>query len=434
MASPASRRHGAAAKCSRMLAFRLGSSLIAAVILSSCSRPPDTGPRAHEDALALLGAVSVAEAYVFGEIGRVARIDRTGYRAHLAVRAVISGAVRAGDQIEIAWEELATQRAPRFAKGDVVVLALAPLPSSTLWLHRFPPQLRNNKVFLVAANGDAFLRGADPNRIAPLRAWVVLPPSERAGSAGARALARVVAGGEERLALAAAQILRGSYSADKLEDPDVVAALTGAMRHHQNAEVLEAILGLLENRPVPALRPIVLELAARDHEPLKLAAWRVLARWADPAAREQLAAWAASSDPRWRVLAAEASAVAGKYQWLDSLSTDAAPEVRLRVAGSSTQPDDAEAIPRLAKLLGDADANVRRTAARSLAQQGTQAMTVLQDALNSNDPNRAAAAVLALAEMGEQGKALLLRASAEHPEESVRKLAQLAIGQPQHEH
>lgn len=405
------------------------------LILAACSRAPsDPAPRAEGDAAVLLGAVSVATAYAYGEIDRVARIDRTGYRARLLVHQSVAGALPAGQPVEITWEELALQRAPRFARGDQVLVALAPLPGTTLWLHRFPPQLRTQAIFLVAAGGDAFLRHLDPASVDAFARYARLAAEQRTGPEGARALAAIVARGEGRLALAAARVLAQTAATAALEDPEVTSALRSVLTHEKPTAVVESVLALVRERDLRVLRDSVLTLAQAG-TPFSRPAWEVLVAWRDAAISNQMVAtWSRAAEPEWRSLAALAAARLGDPDVLDRLAADSDPPVRQRVAEASARSEDAARVPRLVRMLGDADEGVRHAASIALARCGPVVLPALEASLFSNDSSRAPAAVLALAELGNDGRDLLARAAREHPDERVRTLAALALGKPQAEH
>ncbi|MCX8072551.1 MAG: HEAT repeat domain-containing protein [Candidatus Binatia bacterium] len=394
-------------------------------------RQAEQAPPAQEDPAALLGAVSVASGYAVVRIERVARIDRVGYRAVVTVEESLSGPLARGERVEIAWEELASRRPPRFSRNDQVLLALAPLSSTSLWLHRFPPQVRSKKIFSVAANGDAFVRSPGPASLDSLKNYVTLEPSVRAGIAGTRALAQIAALGEARLSVAALEILASSADDMQLQDPDVIDALTRALRHTEPT-VRQSALSLVRKRSLRILREPVLHLARSHNDELAAQAWDALLSWRDPAIVEPAAAWAGDPREDWRILAARAAGSFALADLIEKLAVDPAPSVRRALAQSLAPIPDH--LTRLLRLMDDRDESVRRAAATSAARVGPGAIPHLEDALSSGNSRYAAAALLALAEMGNTARPILERVAAEHPDESLRHFAALALGRPRPEH
>ncbi|GBD27231.1 hypothetical protein HRbin30_02576 [bacterium HR30] len=399
--------------------------------LAGCTANPPDLPRAQEDPKAVLAAVSVAQAYVCGQVGRIARIDRTGYRAEFLVQQVLSGMLGSGERLEIAWEELATQRAPRFAKGETVLVALSALPATALWLHRFPPQLRDGKTFAVAAQGDAFLREPRCERFGALKSYVALEPNERTGRKGAQALAELGASSDERLAMAALEMLGTTFEGSALRHEAVTQGIARALGHG-SAATRKAALDLARRHQLKELRAPILQIAQSDSTDLSRLAWEALLSWKDPELDERLAAWSSSSALEWRVLAAKVAAATDKQQVIEQAIKDPSPLVRQALA--EHLPPESKFLPWLLVLLGDPEQGVQRTAAIKIAQVGPAALSALEEAALRGNARKAAAAVLALAELGETSQAILERLAAEHPEESVRQLAALALGRPQAEH
>lgn len=400
--------------------------LALAMVLTGCTPPRYKAPPAQDDPRALLGAVSSARVYACGQVGRVARIDRAGYRAQLVVTHVVSGPLRAPEHLEIAWEELASHRPPRFSKGDQVLVALSPLPGTTLWLQRFPPQLRDGKTFVVAAEGTAFMRNADCRRLQPLQVYASLAPAQRATATGARALAELGASAEERLAVAALEILRTGFDHALLSDAAITDAVARALRRSE-ARVKRASLELARVHRLEQLRKETLEIAESDPGEVGSLAWEVLVAWKDPQVFERLPAWASAPQLEWRLLAAKAAAANGTQEVIQMALHDPVPAVRQALA--EHLPADLAHLASLLTLLGDPDLDVRRAAATKIGRVGLPAVAPLEQTLSQRDPHSAQAALLALAEMGTESRAILERVAAEHPDEALRQLAALALGQ-----
>ncbi|GIW43800.1 MAG: hypothetical protein KatS3mg077_1082 [Candidatus Binatia bacterium] len=404
---------------------------ILACALAHCTEQRTEGRRAAEDPVALLGAVSVATAYAHVRFDRIARIDRTGYRAECIVRTPVSGPLRAGDKITIAWEELATHRAPRFRSGEDVLLALTPVPSTSLWLHRFPPQLRDGKTFVVAAQGDAFVREPDSSRLAWLQAYVGLDPARRSGPEGAAALAQLAARGEERLAHAALKILSQRPAGQLGAQPEVIAALSQILRDGPTSLQL-LVVEIARTGPIPGLRSAIVERAQHDVGEVGKLAWATLVAWQDPLVRPQVQAWAEAQDTYWRRLAGQAAIAFDMREVLEKLRSD--PEASVREVLARELPATPRSLPLLTTLLSDPDEGVRRAAALTVARVGPAALPELEALISRPGDPAAPAAVLALAEMGDMGRALLEKTAERNPDERLRRLAALALGRAQSEH
>ena len=112
----------------------------------------------------------------------------------------LASAWAAGTVLSIAWEELASMRAPRFVADQRVLVCLTPLPGSTLWQKRFPDAKARQKTLAVAHGGDAFLREPRPGSVDELEHFAKLPAGLRAGATGSSRLLALAAQAELPLA------------------------------------------------------------------------------------------------------------------------------------------------------------------------------------------------------------------------------------------
>ena len=149
----------------------------------------------------LVEALEAAPAAVVAVVAEPRQIDAHGYTARLAVESALAGRVPAGAELRIGWEELATSRAPRFADGERVLLALEPLPGDSIWATRFPDPVLRSRVFGVSMRGDAFLRAPSPRAVERLEHYLKLAASDREGANGAALLAELAADTEPPLAV-----------------------------------------------------------------------------------------------------------------------------------------------------------------------------------------------------------------------------------------
>ena len=140
----------------------------------------------------MLRGAETARRVVAARIDSVAKIDRHGWRATLAVErdllATAASDAPVTEVLAIGWEELAEGRPPRFSDGDRVLVALDPLPGQTLWRNRFPKR----DGFAVAERGTAFLRDPDAATLDGLARYLGVAAAEREESPGVEALAALV--------------------------------------------------------------------------------------------------------------------------------------------------------------------------------------------------------------------------------------------------
>jgi HEAT repeat protein len=102
----------------------------------------------------------------------------------------------------------------------------------------------------------------------------------------------------------------------------------------------------------------------------------------------------------------------------------------------------AEAVTRLARLHGiaalsdvtraleDPAAPVRLAAVRAAATLDPEAVAALRSVAGNDSSDAARAAIAALSLMGREAHAVLTEMAAEHPDEGMRLLSRIAIGQP----
>lgn len=396
---------------------------------------PDPAPAAG--GAALLGAAEGATAVVVGRVRGPERIDLHGWRAALVVERSLRGGRPAGDELAIAWEELAPRRPVRFADGARVVVALEPLPPGSLWSQRFPKR----DALAVAARGEAFLRDPEPGTLEPLAAWLALAPAARESTPGIESLAALSASGEPRVAASALARL------------DAVSLL--AERVYGSEAAAETLAGLLadEARP-PELRRHAFDLAARHAlrtlEPaieaqasrasdVQGAAVDALARLRGGLPTERAAELLRASDPAVRAAVARRGGEGVKLETLRALlAGDPAGDVRGAAAEALAERDGAASLDALVAALRDSDPGARAGAMRGLAGLGAAAVPALRreiwETAPTAEPGRLAGAVLTLALLEPDGIAELRRIAHEHPSEKIRRLADLALGRIRDRH
>lgn len=384
----------------------------------------------------LLDAAEGAALVVTGTIAASAPVDRHARRARLAVErtpfdaaataAATPAATASGRSLVIAWEDLALERAPRFVDGDRVLVALLPLPTASLWRQRFPRA--EEEVWVVAGGSEAQVKNPTAAEVEALAEYLALDPGRRWGASGGRALARLVRhspamAGDALLRLADAN-RAAALDAESLALLSAVVADEKRARSDRAAIVELAgryrVLGLrpaleAQARPGRTLEPeAVLALAALDGEQeLDPARARALLRRDDPLVRAAGA----------RLLRGDAA-----ERELPRLARDdKAPAVRLAAAETLAASGTIWGIEGAIEALRDRDPLVRSGASRALAARGSEAIPYLKAQL---DKNTAAApgAIVTLSLMGPDGMAIVAQAARTHPDEHVRALARLALG------
>lgn len=412
-----------------ILALFISWAAAAQEMLAPPPAPAEAAPAAG--ASALLAAAEKAPHVVVGRVSAPTRIDRHGWRATLLVERTLHGDPPAGQTLVIAWEELGTKRPARFADGVRVVLALEPLPPGSLWRERFP----KGDALAVAARGEAFLRNPDADTLEPLSAWLSVGPAAREDARGVAALAALAARGQPRLATAALRRLDAIPDlADRVPSADT-AAKDLAQLFADGARPLDLRRGAFDlagRRKLVALQPAIEAIASTPSE-VQGAAVDALGQLRGGFPVERAAELLRSPDPAVRAAVARRAGEGVPNATLRALfASDPAPAVRAAAATALAAREGPAANDVLIVALRAADSQVRSAAMHGLAAQGAAAVPALREEIWESaptaEPGRLAGAVLTLALTGGDGLAELRRIVHEHPSQSVRRLATLALG------
>jgi len=379
----------------------------------------------------LLTGSESAVATVVGRIEEPTRIDHDGYQAWLVVEHTLQGRLPAA-RVRIAWEELSASRPVRFKERDRVLVALAPLPSASLWRNRFPQADAAAEVFVVAEEGDAFVVHPDRESITGLAAYLTLPSAERAGSSGSAALAFLVARGAPLLAVACASALRDSPD----ESPLTAAAesdLLKALQTREQPAIQALLVEIATRRRLKGLRRGLEDLGRRNPD-LALPASLAVATIDGGMGDETVLALLRDADPVKRNVAVRFARGAAVEQLLPLLRSDPDPRVRAAAAVTLIDQRGSAAMAQVIAALGDPDGFVRAEAARAIGSLGAVAVEPLLAAAQCGPEPAAQAAILAIESTGAGNEALHELAD-HHPQASVRRLAKLALGKlDNHQH
>jgi hypothetical protein len=380
----------------------------------------------------LLEAMESAPATVVAQFGEPARAGQSAYSARIRVERSLHGPLEAGDEARIAWEELASARAPRFAAGERVLLCLQPLPGASIWRERFPDVAERKGLLSVAARGKAFLRRPSLGTLGVLEHYLALPRELREGPGGAVYLVDLAADAELPLAKSALERLGGLPALDEALAEGPGERLAGAfLRADADDAFRDALAELVGRRRLDSTRPGLEVLAASDPPP-PAQVFEALAALEGGVAGPRLEVLLEDAPAaQRRVAARHASGPEAADTLAGLLRADPAPEVRVAAVERLAELEGEGALEPLLGGLADPEGAVRGAAARRLAGLGAAAVPRLQQVVDGNDPEAASAAVVALGLCpAPQARQALLAISSSHPDPALRALAELALGGP----
>lgn len=414
-----------------MRGSRLGPALAGLLLVLAVSPARGGAPRAA-GGVHLLEAMESAPATVVAQVGEPARAGQSGYSADIRVEQSLRGPLEAGAGARIAWEELASARAPRFAAGERVLLCLEPLPGASIWRERFPDAAERKTLLSVAVRGRAFLRRPSLATLGVLEHYLALPRELREGPAGAGYLVDLAAGAELPLAESALERLGGLPALDEALVEGPGERLAGAfMRSDADDAFRDALAELVGRRGLESTRPVLQALAASDPPP-PAQVFEALALLEGGVEGPRLEALLEHAPPAQRRVAARHASGPGAADTLAGLlRADPAPEVRVAAVERLAELGGEGALEPLLRGLADPEAAVRGAAARRLGGLGAAAVPRLQQVVDGNDPEAASAAVVALGLCpAAEARQALLEISSSHADPALRALAELALGGP----
>jgi hypothetical protein len=401
----------------------------AAVSVLLVGAAADERPRAA-GGVRLVEALEAAPTAVVAVVAEPRQIDAHGFAARLRVESSLAGPVPAGAELRIAWEELAGSRAPRFAEGDRVLVALEPLPGASIWATRFPDPALRSQVFGVSMRGEAFLRSPSPLAVGRLEHYLRLAASDREGANGVALLAEIAAVCEPPLAAAAAERLaRHSELDEKLDSASAALVVRALLRTDAGPALSTALLELVARERPPALRPPLEALAARETL-APAVVFEALAALDSGVAPARAARLLADPSPAHREVAARhASGPKAQLELARLARSDPASAVRAAAVERLVALGGDSALEDGLSALHDPDPGVRGAAVRALGSLGASAVPGLRAKVDSNDPDAARAAVVALQLTGSsEATAALAEIAESHGDEGVRALAAIALG------
>jgi len=387
----------------------------------------------------VLSSAVTAKAVVIGRFSQPTRLDLHGRAAELRVDQTLRGHLQAGATLRVAWEELSQARPDRFADGQRVLLCLEPLPTQSLWRKRFPDPGDQRRAMVVAAGGRAFVREPGAETSHALQHYLAMAPSARSGGAGHPYLVDLVATAEPGLAGdALAHLAADDELNRRLPAASAIVLARVAGKKDRPVELRRNVLDVIGKREVAAARPVVADLAGRPDTDTDIDATALLAlaRLDDglpPDQVEQLL-----TDERAALRAVAARFVAGEdtqERLARLVQNDPAPEVRLAAVSTLLERDGVDAVQATLPALADTDSTVRSEAARKIGTLGEPVVPSLKAVVDGTSRRSAEGAVVALSFAGAGGLAAIREIAHSHPDEKIRNLAGLALGQaPGHTH
>jgi hypothetical protein len=413
----------------RIAALALGLATLAAVAGAALERPRAAG------GVRLVEAAETAPVTVVGHVLEHRRIDQHGYTALLRVEMALRGPLELGSEVRIAWEELAASRAPRFQEGDRILVSLERLAGASIWQARFPEPATRVKVLGVAMRGDAFLQRPSLGSASVLQHYLALTAEDRDGAPGAGYLVDLALGAELPLAGDAVRRLARRARHARL-DADLGerggGRLVRAMlRPDASDEFQDAIVELIGSRQLGSTRPALEALVGSEATPQAIV-FAALGQLDGGLSPELTAALLKRSPPRYREVAARFASGPEADATLARLArSDPAPEVRARAIERLVERRGQEAIDSVVPGLSDPEASVRGAAVRGLGSLGAPAVPALKRVIEDDDAEAAKSALAALAINGSPAaRAALYEVAETHPDETLRTLAEIALGRP----
>jgi hypothetical protein len=407
-------------------ALVLGLATLAAAAGAVLERPRAAG------GVRLVEAAETAPVTVVGHVLEPRRIDQHGYTALLRVETSLRGPLEPGAEVRIAWEELAASRAPRFRQDDRILVSLERLAGASIWHSRFPEPTERVKVLGVAMRGDAFLQRPSLGSASILQHYLALAPQDRDGAPGGGYLVDLALGAE--LPLAGGALLRLARHAQLdagLGERGGERLVRAMLRPDASDEFQDAIVELIGSRQLESTRPILEALVGAEATPPAIV-FAALARLDGGLSPERTAALLERSPARYREVAARfASGPQADATLARLVRGDPAPKVRARAIERLVERRREEAIDSVLPGLWDPEPAVRGAAVRGLGSLGAPAVPALKRVLEDDNPEAARSALAALAINGSPDASAALHEVAEtHPDETLRTLAEIALGRP----
>ena len=379
----------------------------------------------------VIEAIETSPIVVVAEVERVTSLAHAGYQAVLKVTRSLRGGQEFSSSLTIAWEEPVPSLSPRFKAGGRVLVAAGPLSSASIWKIRVPDDAARGALFEVAAGGAGYLLRPGAGELDVVEHYLAVAAAARKGDAGALGLARLCAIGQPRLANdAAARLTRFDDLSDHLT-PGAARAIVAALLRAEMAETASLLLEMIAAQRPAMLREAIEEQIRATPEPVPSILYSALGAVDDGLSGAVTETLLESESPAARETAARhASGPAAGDLLRGLMRNDRAPAVRAAAVTRLARLDGVAALSDVIRALEDPAASVRLAAAQASAGFGPPAVEALRRTAIHDPSDAARAAIAALSLMGRQAHVALLEIATEHPNEGMRTLAEIALGQP----
>ena len=375
----------------------------------------------------LFAALERAPVVLVARVDGVRKLDAHAHAAEAVVEQTLRGSQQRGDTLRLAWEELSPSRPARFAEGGRVLLALGRLSGASIWRQRIPDPQARVGTFGVAERGNAFVRDPAPGAVQLLEHFLALSAELREDNPGVAHLVRLAESAQPVLAGAAIERLDEVGDLDAALDPRSSARVVTVLLREPSSLGQAALELVGRHRPEALREPLQARAAADGSAPAVI--YDALARL-DGELPETLAALLLQRDDsaQHRAVGARHAPVASSRSLVRLLRDDPAPEVRANAVARLVEQGGVAELDRVLFALGDADPTVRSRAMLAVADLGDEAVPGLRSVVENGTPDAARTAVGALRNTGPEGLRVLQQVARDHPDESVRTLASIALG------
>jgi len=315
---------------------------------------------------------------------------------------------------------------------------------------RHDPVQERRATQAVALGGEAWVRDPSRETVALLADYLALPVVDRRGDAGLAILLTLVERGETPLALSAVARLAGiAQLDDRLSAEGARQLARSLLREDAEGDLGHALVELLRHRGGRvAQRALERELRRDANDaPLPPRFYDALGAVAGALPETEARALLASPEPARRAVATRyAAGPEAPAALRERLASDPAPRVRVAAIERLAGLEGEAALRDALDALNDEDAGVRNAAARTAAALGTAGVAGLRSVVFAETgapvrpggaPTTVAArnaAIGGLGSAGREGRRALIEVARTHPDESLKRLATMALGYGRHSH
>jgi hypothetical protein len=391
----------------------------------------------------LLEAMEGEALTVVGRIDNVQRLDVHSYTASVWVERILgirSDEHEEGTPLRFAWEELATGRPPRFEDGDRALLCLERLSTASIWRERVPDPSVRRQTTGLAMEGDAFLRDPSLASLEGLHHFLSLSPSDRDSSTGVGYLLALTDSARIALAVSAAERLSDMNGLDEkllyLGRSGERMILKALLREDAEPDLARAMLRVVEAGANPSLSRELQRTTRMRASKAPSRLFQASATASNGKLPDEQVKWLMKhADPAYRVVAARTISGRNAAARLRKLLADPAPQVRIAALARFVELGDPDALSLALTILADSDPVVRSAAARTAAAFGENGTAGLRSvaygryATTADSVDAPLSAVAGLAFSGTGGRKVLAQIANDHPDDSMRKLARIALGE-----